>query len=186
MKHAIEDSIAELVERERKLFTSDAFWKVWALLDSFYEAKRIIQRAWVEVGFDSYVQSEHMSRVMCSVQRHFIAEIMHAGGRTMSKYTPGPWTVGDGTAASNYEGSDCVIVLRNDRPTTTLVKVNAWFGEESLANALLVAAAPDLLQACHAAYRLPRPWIDCGISWPEWDAVCALIENAIAKAEGAQ
>lgn len=48
----------------------------------------------------------------------------------------------------------------------------------------LHSSVEALLEACKAAYKLPRPWMDGGITWPEWDAACEQIEFAIARAEG--
>jgi len=40
-----------------------------------------------------------------------------------------------------------------------------------------------LLEALKLAYKLPRPWMDGGISYPEWESAFDTIEAAIAKAE---
>jgi len=40
-----------------------------------------------------------------------------------------------------------------------------------------------LLEALKLAHKLPRPWMDGGISYPEWESAFDTIETAIAKAE---
>lgn len=57
-----------------------------------------------------------------------------------AKHSPGPWTLADGYIIADADGSD----------------VAQWYASESteeqdLANARLIAAAPDLMDACLAA-----------------------------------
>lgn len=91
------------------------------------------------------------------------------------KYTPGLWIdISDG--------------LHSEPPRMALIKTTAEFGDgmaidatksgktfaESCANACLIAAAPELLEACHRAVENrwePDKWRD-------------YMEQAIAKAEG--
>src|SRR5258708_5011176 len=62
------------------------------------------------------------------------------------KHTPGPWSVGDGSAESMYAGSNIVQAHRPDSAALfNLADVNIHF--EAEANARLIAAAPELLEA---------------------------------------
>lgn len=98
-------------------------------------------------------------------------------------HTPGPWIVGaeqDNRAAivSNCEYYHVAHVLRGGA-----IKKHRRTRQQTLANARLIAAAPDLLTACKAyeAY-----WAPTG----KWSGDPALLEirrqmqAAIAKAEG--
>jgi hypothetical protein len=38
-----------------------------------------------------------------------------------------------------------------------------------------------LAAALKAAYKIPRPWMDGRISWPEWDVVMGQIEAALGQ-----
>ena len=40
-----------------------------------------------------------------------------------------------------------------------------------------------LRKVCQSAMKLPRPWIDGGVSWAEWDAAMSAIESAIEEKE---
>ena len=88
----------------------------------------------------------------------------------MSKHTPGPWKI-DGE-------SDRVIVAHDGE---TLAQTYFVYGDrdrqypQSIANARLIAAAPDLLEACRFALSI--------IGHPD-DAGTNAIADAIAKAEG--
>lgn len=105
----------------------------------------------------------------------------------MSKHTPGPWKI-DGPKAMNIQ---CNIhrVINDDRFPAAFVP--AWDQpapgeedgtEEARANARLIAAAPDLLEALKALRDAVeaskkmngREYIDLGIQ----------VNAAIAKAEG--
>tara|TARA_R110000868_G_scaffold26537_4_gene102052 strand:- start:104 stop:403 length:300 start_codon:yes stop_codon:yes gene_type:complete len=61
------------------------------------------------------------------------------------KHTPGPWTIFDG-AHPGIDGGGLSIVVygKEDEP---LYGVQGWNAGEALANARLIAAAPDLLEA---------------------------------------
>ena len=58
-------------------------------------------------------------------------------------YTPGPWSV-------NEEG----FVMAGD----TDIAVVSTAGEEALANAVLIAAAPEMLEALEAALSFVNTW----------------------------
>lgn len=42
----------------------------------------------------------------------------------------------------------------------------------------------EMYEALKMAYRLPRPWMDGGITFAEWETAVDRIERVIAKAEG--
>ena len=95
---------------------------------------------------------------------------------TSSAHTPGPWAVfGIKTDAP-------VIHTVKNGPAGVMVAIvsKEWGTErEKEANSQLIAAAPDLLEACNAALELRCPDGDdheCG--------TFAVINDAIAKAEG--
>ena len=93
------------------------------------------------------------------------------------KHTPGPWYVGT--------QNDCLFVT-NHRPPTgdyqPTLKVICSVGAliDDAANARLIAAAPELLEACKKAAEAFHEGGDYFV--PEYVALRA----AIAKAEGAQ
>ena len=95
----------------------------------------------------------------------------------MTKHTPGPWTIIRFHAmADHLMGADhCRIALLDD----------AHHDEEIAAqNARLIAAAPDLLEACDvAAHELARH-IRSGALGGTWKGVEARLRHAIAKAGG--
>lgn len=86
---------------------------------------------------------------------------------TQAKHTAGPWHIGVRQPSSDkfIYGSKGEEVADCDRKTN--------FPDENLANARLIAAAPELLEACKNAL------ID-----PDDDHARKMIESAIAKAEG--
>ena len=83
----------------------------------------------------------------------------------MSKHTPGKWEVGE----KCYDG----IRIEVDKKCSV---ANVW-GENNEANARLIAAAPDLLEACKKAYKTlhGNPNIPAQL--------CVGLKQAIAKAE---
>ncbi len=66
----------------------------------------------------------------------------------MSKHTPGPWTIRDnengtlGIDATEPDGTPCQPARINGDATDSV------YGPVTRANARLIAAAPDLLEAC--------------------------------------
>ena len=89
-----------------------------------------------------------------------------------TKHTPGPWDVGQKTRIGNNH----FIVIG---PPSQLAVANVWDHQDvtSMANANLMAAAPDLLESLQAAYRT------------FYDPECELglkVRAAIAKATGNQ
>ena len=97
------------------------------------------------------------------------------------KHTPGPWVV-DGDL--NIYAGDPNIGLRRDVADTFGM---GGFGSVE-ANARLIAAAPELLEAAQKALRIAEEWIEIEVERPdaleshlrELDSVRA----AIAKARG--
>lgn len=116
--------------------------------DLIFELHNRINRTVSAVVFqimDGDSIESNLAILEASVKQELAETLMKVRVLPMSKHTPGPWYVGDGSAQSNHEGDDCVIALREGSRITTLVKANNWFGEESKANACLIAAAPELL-----------------------------------------
>lgn len=102
----------------------------------------------------------------------------------MSKHTPGPWIV-------EYEGKQEWVIVAPDGDHT--LGYHRWDGLASVygsiddksngivvgqANASLIAAAPDMLNALEEAERA----ISSGLK--DTDAVLGIIRSAIKKAEG--
>lgn len=95
---------------------------------------------------------------------------------TTTQHTPGPWTVdyvidGGYQVSGTEEGDRVVIAHRNEVPMRH---------EEFCANAHLIAAAPELLEALyhmqHCAHCAEDRWSECEGG--------RKAENAIAKADG--
>ena len=90
-----------------------------------------------------------------------------------TKHTPGPWTTGDRQtfrrhgvfAENNLLIADCRTNLADD---------------PARANAILVASAPDLLEACRDALDIANSYSHI----PALGKACAILIAAIAKAEG--
>jgi hypothetical protein len=112
----------------------------------------------------------------------------------MSAHTPGPWTVherhapysvwGFGTA-ENTQVAACRVLLDDG----TWDRYFAGTSDECVANARLIAAAPELLAALHQAVAIIRVFVD--VDDTRWShlrdaAELQAIEAAIAKAEGAR
>lgn len=95
----------------------------------------------------------------------------------MSKHTPGPWKY--------FEGSVTVGVARNSPETgdVALIATICSTRPEASANARLIVAAPELLEAAKTIYQMltamdqPLPDLD---NMPFIDA----LHRAITKAEG--
>jgi hypothetical protein len=105
-------------------------------------------------------------------------------------HTPGPWNIGD-------ENNQCCEVLlgtlhnltanvdRQDSNTGQIVITR----DEMLANARLMAAAPDLLEACkllmeHIKEGLVSVYEERADNGQPGVSACEAIESAIAKATG--
>lgn len=91
------------------------------------------------------------------------------------KHTKGPWKL-----KAVYGGQE-VRVKDGTWPQGTrplAVTKNTGWEEENTANAHLIAAAPELLEACNAAFINLTPKYPCD------HLVMKLLTQAIAKAEG--
>lgn len=109
----------------------------------------------------------------------------------MTKHTPGPWEV-------NTDGED-VFVLSTytapDRPHGTFIcgQVNNDGDPENLANAELIAAAPELLAACNAVldylegdeWLLAGPTHQVAIRNELMDQLYTTVAKAVPDARGA-
>ncbi len=84
----------------------------------------------------------------------------------MAEHTPGPWRVEKYVSAV---GMYCIVEPHGRSLAFTDIRANE-------ADANLLAAAPDLLEACKRALRDMTEW--------DGDELIPLIEAAIAKAEG--
>ena len=101
---------------------------------------------------------------------------------SQSKHTPGPWTfVGPspgGTACD--DGGDYAIIQGRGIIAEAIHHVDVGRTEDALANARLIAAAPDMLEALESVYeRLHQDDTYVG------DPLLAEVFAAIAKATGA-
>ena len=100
-----------------------------------------------------------------------------------TQHTPGPWTLG-------YDGNDGAfeigVYYRDHLATFVIASRNQVFhrAEESQANARLIAAAPDLLEACREFVRK----CECGqaVSSASYQQMKAAIAKAEGLAEGAR
>lgn len=99
----------------------------------------------------------------------------------MSKHTPGPWFVQDdhGKRWIETSGNDDTIAEIHRRRD----KGSVYSCKEALANAELIAAAPDLLAALEKA-REDINWMLNSESFLSGD-VFAYLDSAISKARGA-
>jgi hypothetical protein len=96
----------------------------------------------------------------------------------MSKHTPGPWKADD-------KGKAVFIPLRAHHCEQLGIQVGfvSWEDDkESLANARLIAAAPELLEALKRIAKIGnQPY---GTDYEEIDEAREIARAAIAKAEG--
>ena len=109
----------------------------------------------------------------------------------MSKHTPGPWSVRRWSWPTEVTGSIHQVISADRFPTAF---VPAWdepnpgeveASEEAKANARLIAAAPELLEALERIANGPWPdWINCPEAQCRFDEQIA--RAAIAKATGEQ
>lgn len=100
----------------------------------------------------------------------------------MSKHTPGPWALQMAEDCQGRQLDEMVkwVVTANshDLWISTGPTWDAEHDAEALANAHLIAAAPELLQACKVAVRYLDP--------SQYVSAIRLIDAAIAKATGQQ
>lgn len=100
----------------------------------------------------------------------------------MSKHTPGPWFP---IESVNAETQGLHLIWSRSKPNETGVLIaRTCFAPQSEANARLIAAAPELLEACRRAIDwLDELGCDCGTDEPGTCAVC-IVRAAIQKAGG--
>ena len=98
------------------------------------------------------------------------------------KHTPGPWEVSEEWHGDLY--IDSYIEGEGDTALAKIVN-NVCKTDQAEANARLIAAAPDLLEACKEALNVLEDWDDLNQpdDGPEWLFVTAM-KDAIAKAQG--
>jgi hypothetical protein len=105
-------------------------------------------------------------------------------GAEMSKHTPGPWSLDQpGKISTSIIGPDGEFVIAGEG--------DAWMvpfacRDEAVANATLVAAAPDLLAAAKEALSYIRALYQTahGKGLPSNNSMAKQLRDAIAKAEG--
>lgn len=103
----------------------------------------------------------------------------------VGKHTPGPWVITSHRPPYS-EGNDFPgvgISIPSEELTSGIHEdaIEVW-GENSEANARLIAAAPDLLQSCRGMlHALETDYRDTG----KWDELMGEAVAAIAKATGA-
>lgn len=95
-------------------------------------------------------------------------------GDTMSTYTKGPWIAGQQNPASN------TIPIKAGKSTLAHCEPRPHWDDTQVANARLIAAAPELLEACKRAKSLLEPEL---IREPDRTIFWELV-SAITKAEG--
>jgi hypothetical protein len=100
----------------------------------------------------------------------------------MSAYTPGPWIV---IRASDKAGWYGLSVAAGN---THVANVVMQLDDREGANARLIAAAPELLEACRVFLDRQDKWDSRSIFAGEWLAAqritVTLMRDALAKAEG--
>lgn len=103
----------------------------------------------------------------------------------MSSHTPGPWHLSDSAdmRGRGYIRPSSPEAMREDgsRPAVARVSTTGIGYSTFVANAQLIAAAPDLLDACQAALRyLNRDdYADADLS-----GLCTTLRDAVSKAGG--
>ena len=94
-----------------------------------------------------------------------------------TKHTPGPWTF----TQSTFEPHWCDVRGTDHEELATVWNKADTHGKVALANARMIAAAPELLEACNAA--LVRGCANLG-QLADHDDTIKLLRAALAKAEG--
>ncbi len=97
------------------------------------------------------------------------------------KHTLGPWHVGEAIMGRRFTKRNMIEIQAMGGAMVAVTHDMNWSMDGSIdrSNACLIAAAPDLLEACRAA--LQRLYVHQGATTK---AVCRQIEDAIAKALG--
>lgn len=109
-----------------------------------------------------------------------------------TKHTPGPWHVGD-LAAPNLAGRNALVYAPSGYAVADAKVFHCKFGvPEMEANARLIAAAPDMLEALEGLL-LVEPTTRSDLAWEmltihekarRYDQALERIKSAIAKARG--
>lgn len=95
----------------------------------------------------------------------------------MSKHTPGPWTQGFSKA-----GKECVWLDGRIEPQNGMGLNSTWIDCGTEANARLIAAAPDLLEALkHLEHNAAKSGADMGLAL---DVARAAITKATNNPKG--
>lgn len=109
------------------------------------------------------------------------------GGGSVASHTPGPWA---DRGEASYENSGPCRGISADAGShyQTVAHVVGWDDPESIANARLIAAAPDLLAACRLVRSINAKAALVGYCHPEvWGddlfAAQRVLSAAIMKAE---
>jgi hypothetical protein len=101
-------------------------------------------------------------------------------------HTPGPWLNDEGVVS----GQDSRVRFVRT-PSIDIFNAHEWpagLHQEAMANAHLIAAAPDMLAALKDARRIIIAAVTLGVDLPEFDpaehSVVRQIDTVIAKATG--
>lgn len=97
---------------------------------------------------------------------------------TEDKYTPGPWKLQllqDGRKGYPGWKTYCIREQKTNVHISTVGSVDRYYEKNNLRNAILMASAPDLLEACKLA--LYDTELDD-------ETKVKVLESAVAKAEG--
>lgn len=103
----------------------------------------------------------------------------------VTRHTPGPWGIYpdrdkfESFSVEMVDGGAVVAIVQNVEDFSCIDEDNAdAVDAECEANAHLIAAAPDLLEACRVVFR------KCVQNQAEGDSIGKLMAGVIAKAEG--
>jgi len=100
-----------------------------------------------------------------------------------TQHTPGPWAVIPQGAHTND-----IATVYNTTKGWVSICAPAWvnFGDQkvAMANANLIAAAPDLLAIAKGSRHLAQEKLNSGYDTEYWQQILSEIDAAIAKAEG--
>ena len=99
-----------------------------------------------------------------------------------ARHTPGPWRIEEQSREWFARTNHAYRVVSNNKPTYFVASVEGW-GDICKANAHLIAAAPELLEALKAMVA-SYDGIRDGLTSPVVIAKLRMADAAIAKAEG--
>lgn len=103
-----------------------------------------------------------------------------------TKFTPGPWKIGNGRKTDLYMGWDTILGRHGDGDKFVLARVNGNYEELGKENAKIIAAAPDMFTALENALRdMDKIDAVCKMAGVhEFSLMRAEIEKALKKARG--